>query len=91
MKEFHVSLYQALVLLLFNQHKDLSYKDIQEQTKIRLYLFILYSEILFCWNFVEDSELQRTLQSLACGKIRLLNKKPMVNKLYFQTLFIIYL
>ncbi|CAF2526276.1 unnamed protein product [Rotaria sp. Silwood2] len=57
-KEFHVSLYQALVLLLFNQHNDLSYKDIQEQTKI------------------QPAELQRTLQSLACGKIRLLNKKP---------------
>jgi cullin-4 len=38
-KEFHVSLYQALVLLLFNQHRDLSYKDLQEQTKIRLCLF----------------------------------------------------
>ncbi|CAF0813665.1 unnamed protein product [Rotaria sordida] len=58
-KEFHVSLYQALVLLLFNRHKDLTYKDIQEQTKI------------------QGPELQRTLQSLACGKIRILNKKPM--------------
>ncbi|CAF3396164.1 unnamed protein product [Rotaria sp. Silwood1] len=58
-KEFQVSLYQALVLLLFNEHKDLTYKDIQEQTKI------------------QATELQRTLQSLACGKIRLLNKKPM--------------
>lgn len=35
-KEFQVSLYQALVLLLFNKHVDLSYKDIQEQTKIRM-------------------------------------------------------
>ena len=34
-KEFHVSLYQALVLLLFNQHQELTYSDIQEQTKIR--------------------------------------------------------
>ncbi|CAF0964096.1 unnamed protein product [Rotaria sordida] len=58
-KEFQVSLYQALVLLLFNQHIDLSYKDIQEHTKI------------------QEAELQRTLQSLACGKIRLLNKKPL--------------
>jgi len=58
-KEFHVSLYQALVLLLFNQHQDIAYTDIQEQTKI------------------QDAELSRTLQSLACGKIRLLTKKPM--------------
>lgn len=34
-KEFQVSLYQALVLLLFNEHHELGYKDIQEQTKIR--------------------------------------------------------
>ncbi|CAF4775996.1 unnamed protein product, partial [Rotaria socialis] len=58
-KEFQVSLYQALVLLLFNKHLDLSYKDVQEHTKI------------------QDADLQRTLLSLACGKIRLLNKKPM--------------
>ncbi|CAF3131617.1 unnamed protein product [Rotaria sp. Silwood2] len=58
-KEFQVSLYQAFVLLLFNQHIDLSYKAIQEHTKI------------------QEAELQRTLQSLACGKIRLLNKKPL--------------
>ncbi|CAF4245224.1 unnamed protein product [Rotaria sp. Silwood2] len=57
--KFQVSLYQAFVLLLFNQHIDLSYKDIQEHTKI------------------QEAELQRTLQSLACGKIRLLNKKPL--------------
>jgi hypothetical protein len=47
-KEFHVSLYQALVLLLFNEHKDLSYKDIQEQTKIRLYyLFDIQKNFVF--------------------------------------------
>jgi len=28
----------------------------------------------------EDADLERTLQSLACGKIRLLNKKPLVIK-----------
>jgi cullin-4 len=82
-KEFHVSLYQALVLLRFNEHKDLSYKDIQEQTKIRLYYFGFYSLIFLFYNYVEEAELQRTLQSLACGKIRLLNKKPAVNQFLF--------
>ncbi|CAF4042405.1 unnamed protein product [Adineta steineri] len=62
-KEFQVSLYQALVLLLFNQHLNLSYKDIIEHTKI------------------QEGELQRTLQSLACGKIRLLNKKPLTKEI----------
>ncbi len=32
------------------------------------------------WNLIEEAELQRTLQSLACGKIRLLNKKPVVSQ-----------
>ena len=27
---------------------------------------------------IEDKELRRTLQSLACGKIRVLNKEPKV-------------
>jgi cullin 4 len=75
-------LYQALVLLLFNQHQDLSYKDIQDQTKIRSFnTYHEYSSIeLDLLVFVEDAELQRTLQSLACGKIRLLTKKPMVKQ-----------
>jgi cullin-4 len=84
-KEFQVSLYQALVLLLFNQHLDLSYKDIQEHTKIRSYFYFLFTPILFI--FIDDAELQRTLQSLACGKIRLLNKKPLVNN-FISYLFV---
>ncbi|CAF2141394.1 unnamed protein product [Rotaria magnacalcarata] len=68
-KEFHVSLYQALVLLLFNQQNDVTYKDIHEQTKIL------------------EPELKRTLQSLACGKIRLLNKKPMSKDINSDDLF----
>ncbi|UJR09956.1 hypothetical protein I4U23_014180 [Adineta vaga] len=62
-KEFQVSLYQALILLLFNQHLELNYKDIKEQTKL------------------QEAELNRTLQSLACGKIRLLNKKPLTKEI----------
>jgi hypothetical protein len=41
------------------------------------FLFIIISSGEF---FLEQAELYRTLQSLACGKIRLLNKKPMVNR-----------
>ena len=76
-KEFQVSLYQALVLLLFNQHLTLNYKDILDQTKIRSLFLLLLSKIFSCY-FVEEADLHRTLQSLACGKIRLLNKKPLV-------------
>ncbi|KAF9460280.1 Cullin family-domain-containing protein [Collybia nuda] len=57
-KELSVSLFQALVLLLFNTSTELSYLEIEEQTKI------------------EDAELRRTLQSLACGKKKVLRKMP---------------
>lgn len=57
-KELQVSLFQALVLLLFNNHDELSLEDIKSNTGI------------------EDTELRRTLQSLACGKARVLQKTP---------------
>jgi len=56
--ELIVSLYQALVLLLFNDKDELTYNEILESTKI------------------ESVELRRTLQSLACGKFRVLVKEP---------------
>lgn len=57
-KELQVSLFQALVLLLFNETDQLSFEEIKNRTAI------------------EDSELRRTLQSLACGKARVINKLP---------------
>lgn len=57
-KELQVSLFQALVLILFNNCDDLSLEDIKAATNI------------------EDGELRRTLQSLACGKARVLQKNP---------------
>lgn len=57
-KELQVSLFQALVLILFNDADDLSLEDIKAATNI------------------EDGELRRTLQSLACGKARVLQKNP---------------
>ncbi|XP_075233766.1 cullin 4 [Lycorma delicatula] len=57
-KELQVSLFQALVLLLFNDSENLLLEDIRSATNI------------------EDSELRRTLQSLACGKARVLTKTP---------------
>ncbi|XP_018322699.1 cullin-4B isoform X2 [Agrilus planipennis] len=58
MKELVVSLFQSLVLLLFNSHDELSFDYIKGATNI------------------EDGELRRTLQSLACGRARVLNKIP---------------
>ncbi|XP_028036248.1 cullin-4B [Bombyx mandarina] len=57
-KELQVSLFQALVLLLFNDGDNLSFEDIKVSTNI------------------EEGELRRTLQSLACGKARVLSKAP---------------
>ncbi|KAJ7225886.1 Cullin-4B [Mycena pura] len=58
-KELSVSLYQAVILLLFNGASELSFSEIKEETKL------------------EDVLLRITLQSLACGKKRVLLKLPM--------------
>ncbi|NXD23222.1 CUL4A protein, partial [Spelaeornis formosus] len=57
-KEFQVSLFQTLVLLMFNEGDEFSFEEIKMATG------------------VEDGELRRTLQSLACGKARVLIKNP---------------
>ncbi|XP_037089322.1 cullin-4A-like [Pollicipes pollicipes] len=57
-KELHVSLYQALVLLLFNDRPELTVEELQTATNI------------------EPDELRRTVQSLACGKARVIQKLP---------------
>jgi len=56
-KELQVSLFQTLVLLMFNEGEEFSLEEIKQATGI------------------EDGELRRTLQSLACGKARVLAKK----------------
>ncbi|KAL5157494.1 Cullin-4 [Glycine soja] len=57
-KELAVSLFQTVVLMLFNDAEKLSFQDIKDSTGI------------------EGKELRRTLQSLACGKVRVLQKLP---------------
>ncbi|XP_010784803.1 cullin-4A isoform X2 [Notothenia coriiceps] len=57
-KELQVSLFQTLVLLMFNEGEEFSVDEIRTATGI------------------EEGELRRTLQSLACGKARVLNKNP---------------
>ncbi|KAG9338955.1 hypothetical protein JZ751_024345 [Albula glossodonta] len=57
-KELQVSLFQTLVLLMFNEGEEFTLEEIKQATGI------------------EDSELRRTLQSLACGKARVLSKLP---------------
>jgi len=57
-KELSVSLFQTVVLMLFNDAQSLTFQEIKDTSAI------------------EDKELRRTLQSLACGKVRVLNKLP---------------
>ncbi|XP_029460522.1 cullin-4A isoform X2 [Rhinatrema bivittatum] len=57
-KEIQVSLFQTLVLLMFNEGDEFSFEEIKNATGI------------------ETNELRRTLQSLACGKARVLIKHP---------------
>eukprot|EP01023_Acetabularia_acetabulum_P049241 TRINITY_DN5249_c0_g1_i7.p1 TRINITY_DN5249_c0_g1~~TRINITY_DN5249_c0_g1_i7.p1 ORF type:complete len:627 (+),score=66.81 TRINITY_DN5249_c0_g1_i7:256-1881(+) len=57
-KELSVSLFQSIVLYLFNESDQLSYSQIRDASGI------------------EEKELKRTLQSLACGKVRVLKKIP---------------
>ncbi|KAH9963578.1 Cullin-4B [Russula dissimulans] len=57
-KELSVSLYQAVVLLLFNDMEEIPFSDVKLHTGI------------------EDAVLRCTLQSLACGKKKVLKKRP---------------
>ncbi|XP_068124186.1 cullin-4A isoform X2 [Hyperolius riggenbachi] len=57
-KELQVSLFQTLVLIMFNEGDEFSFEEIKLATG------------------VEENELKRTLQSLACGKARVLWKTP---------------
>ncbi|GMH32280.1 hypothetical protein BSKO_00114 [Bryopsis sp. KO-2023] len=58
LKELQVSLFQTIVLMLFNEADYISYREILESTGI------------------EERELKRVLQSLACGKVHVLLKEP---------------
>ncbi|KAH7728259.1 cullin-4A [Aphelenchoides avenae] len=57
-KELDVSLFQAMVLLMFNDRPEWFFDEIKECTKI------------------DEQELKRTMQSLACGKYRVIIKEP---------------
>ncbi|KAF5393302.1 hypothetical protein D9757_000665 [Collybiopsis confluens] len=58
-KELSVSLYQGVILLMFQTKNELSFSEIKEVQ-----------------HSMEDDDLRRTLQSLACGKKKVLRKNP---------------
>nr|XP_029515967.1 LOW QUALITY PROTEIN: cullin-4B-like [Oncorhynchus nerka] len=61
-KELQVSLFQTLVLLMFNEGEEFTLEEIKLATGIV--------------PIEKDGELRRTLQSLACGKARVIHKVP---------------
>lgn len=80
-------MFQALVLFLFNKKIEWSYEEILNATNIGLFFATNLSNFIFiflyCYlplslflNFSESNELCRTLQSLACGKLRVIKKNP---------------
>ncbi|ORZ23304.1 ubiquitin-protein ligase, cullin 4 [Absidia repens] len=70
-KELAVSLFQAIVLMLFNDKSKpkMGYKDIAHATDL------------------DDKELRRVLQSLSCGKYIILNKYPKINQINDDDIF----
>ena len=76
-KELSVSMYQAIVLLLFNDTTEIPFVDIKLYTGIGQWhdLSVSKQSNYFFWS-PEDAELRCTLQSLACGKKRVLKKRP---------------
>lgn len=80
-KELAVSLFQAVVLLLFNETGEdgsLGFKEIVEMTRIGACdLSAVVARVTdFGACSAEEKEAKRTLQSLACGKVRVLQKHP---------------
>ena len=79
-KELSVSLYQAVVLLLFNDMTEIHFADVKLYTGIgECTLPASKKNTKYTFSsplHSEDAELRCILQSLACGKKRVLRKRP---------------
>lgn len=83
-----MSLFQTLVLLMFNEGDGFSFEEIKVATGIGRKPCLAHAMLLRSGMsgpsfpdspmslHSEDAELRRTLQSLACGKARVLVKNP---------------
>ncbi|KAI5997761.1 hypothetical protein EDC04DRAFT_2909509 [Pisolithus marmoratus] len=73
-------LYQAVVLLLFNESVELEYKQILEwvcRSFMPLFTDLAHTDSLFfIRSGADEGELRRTLQNLACVKKKVLRKRP---------------
>ena len=89
-KILSVSMFQTLVLLLFNEHQKLTFPQIQELTKLGFPFFqsSIFSFLLSQFFFpTENAELKRTLKSLSCGKVRVLRKSTKTKEIEEDDVF----
>ena len=84
-KELLVSLYQAIVLLQFNENVGgIKYNEIETATRMCESHPIVFDArttvtnrfVVYFPRSIAEIDLKRTLQSLACGKQKVLKKKP---------------
>jgi cullin-4 len=76
LKELSVSMYQGIALLLFSTSIEISFRDIREQTNMSKDNVCTAGYVLNIPLLLDHDELRRTLQSLACGKKKVLKKIP---------------
>lgn len=93
-KELEVSLIQALVLLLYNDHDQLRYSEIREAMLYRNADSQTPSQKAGTsesakrpWPESAENELIRTMQSLALGKARVLTKEPRTKEVLDDDVF----
>ena len=76
-KEIVVSCFQAVILMAFNKNESMSYDELQAASGLgMLKLTFDDFEVEAANKAPDDTELKRTLQSLACARYRVLSKNP---------------
>ena len=75
-KELSVSLYQAVILLLFNDQTEIGFNDIKTNTNMGESIVRSADQHQIDFDWTENDELRRTLQSLACANKKVLRKRP---------------
>ncbi len=74
-KDLSLSLYQTIVMLLFADVDEVTFTDIKAQTRMGTYICLDLRPFTESHDS-DDAELRLTLQSLACGKKKVLLKIP---------------
>ena len=73
-KELSVSLFQAVILLQFNDTDELTVENLKSRTTMCKSLVVVYAWYLHICMYVGEKELTRSLLSLSSGKFKILKK-----------------